>query len=167
MNDGKKFNSNLLFLDFDGVCNSWSCGSHVTHKPDEYGSDPSIVRRIGEICSRCNARIILSSNWRRFPADGVWRYRERDYVNPLPSLYRQLGHLIDGTLTTERHLSKCEALELWFEYNPSFDCRYAIVDDNPKEGFQSSGFSGSFWLTNPEFGLTEKIKDEIVKHLGE
>ena len=36
---------NILFLDFDGVCNSFNKGSYLTHEPDDYGMDMDIIKR--------------------------------------------------------------------------------------------------------------------------
>lgn len=157
---------NILFLDFDGVCNSFNEGSYLTHEPDDYGMDMDIIERIKEICSERHAKIVITSNWRRFDSDGYWVYNGKSYFNPLPGLYRILGDRIIGTLTTERYLSKSEALELWFEKHEEFQGRFAIVDDDPREGIQNNlKFRKHFWQTTPKYGLTERIKEEIIDHL--
>jgi hypothetical protein len=159
---------NILFLDFDGVCNSFKEGSYLTHEPDEYGPDMDIIERIKEICSLRHAKIIISSNWRRFEPDGYWVYNGKNYFNPLPNLCRILGDRIIGTLTTERFITKSEAIELWFEDHEDFHGKYAIVDDDPREGFQYNfKLMKNFWHTTPKYGLTEKIKEEIIDHLEE
>ena len=164
----KKNDGNILFLDFDGVCNSFAEGSYLTHEPDKYGVDLEIIDRIKEICSSRRASIVISSNWRRFEPDGYWVYNGNKYFNPLPGLYDLLGDRIIGTLTKERYLSKSEALELWFEDNEDFKGKFAILDDDPREGFQNSiVLNRNFWMTNPRFGLTERIKEEILDHFGE
>jgi len=162
-----KNTGNVLFLDFDGVCNSYKHGSYVTHDPDDYDVDLEIMRRIREICKRCNAAVVVSSNWRKFPPDGSYKFNTRTYFNPLRKLYRHIGDLILGTLTAKPHTSKLEALETWFDDHPDFDGRYAIVDDDQRECIQDHwDFRKNFWLTDREFGLTERDKDEIIKHLG-
>ena len=157
---------NILFLDFDGVCNSFKEGSYLTHTPDEYGPDMDIIERIKEICQARRAKIIISSNWRRFEPDGFWVYDGKSYFNPLPNLYKILGDRIIGTLTTERNLTKAQAIELWFEDNEDFCGKFAIIDDDPREGIQYNiKLRKNFWPTTPKFGLTERIKEEIIDHL--
>ena len=159
---------NVLFLDFDGVCNSFDCGSYMVHDPSSYGPDPKILARIREICETCNAKIVISSNWRRHPADAVFVYKDMDYRNPIHHIYDNLGEFVIGTLTKEGHITKSEALELWFEDNPWFNGKYAIVDDDQREGFQfNPRYRPNFWLTERRYGLTERIKSEIIKHFGE
>lgn len=158
---------NVLFLDFDGVCNSYEHGSYVTHDPDDYDVDPDIMYRIREICIRCNAKVVVSSNWRKFPPDGSYRFNNRRYFNPLKKLYKNIGDLIVGTLTSKPQTSKLDALEMWFDVHPDFDGRYAIVDDDQWECIQDHWeFRKNLWLTDREFGLTEQDKEEIIKHLG-
>jgi hypothetical protein len=164
-----KQHENLIFLDFDGVCNSFDYGSYLNHKNTKYGYDEKIIKRLRHICKYGNARIVISSNWRRFPLDGSYTFTYNDEKvtchNPLPKLCDALGDLIVGTLPKDRHMSKSEALEIWFEYNQQFDGKYAILDDDLREGYQYvPAFKKNLWLTDPMFGLTDKIADEILKH---
>lgn len=158
----------ILFLDFDGVCNSYSEGSYVTHKNDEYGPSKTICERIRKICESTGAKIIISSNWRRFPIDGKWFSGKTFYRNPLLKLYEVLGDLIVGTLTPERHITKAEALCLWFEDNRELD-KWVVVDDDPREnlGLTSDyGIKDHYIQTEPEFGITEEVSMEIVRRLS-
>jgi len=157
---------NIIFLDFDGVCNSFERGSYLTHEPKDYGADMRIIERVGEICKKCSANIVVSSNWRRYGPDDVFVYRDMDYKNPLENIYKNLGGFVLGTLPKDHHLTKSQALDLWFEDNPWFNGRYVIVDDDPREGFQFNlKYRKNFWLTDRKYGLTENSKNEIIKHL--
>lgn len=157
---------NLLFLDFDGVCNSFKTGSYLTHEPSDYGVDPAIIKRLREICKEADARIVISSNWRRYAVDGKFTFDGKQYVNPLRFIYSTVGDLVVGTLPLDRHISKSEALTLWFEDNSDFKGNYAILDDDRREGFQwTSKFVDNFWLVDAEFGLTEEIKGQVIRHL--
>lgn len=156
----------LLFLDFDGVCTSAEEGGYVSNPPSLYGPSPAILDRIRSICNETGAKVVVSSNWRRFPDDGEWPFLGNVYVNPLPKLRECLGELIVGTLPLDRHITKSEALTLWFEDNPDFRGRYAIVDDDTGEGFQDvPSFLRHFWLTDPNLGITDEIAADIVRHL--
>ena len=39
-----KQHENLIFLDFDGVCNSFECGSYLNYKNTKYGYDEKIIK---------------------------------------------------------------------------------------------------------------------------
>lgn len=157
--------SNVIFLDFDGVCNSFETGSYLTHTPDQYGVDPKIMDRINDICVKTDARIVISSNWRRFEPDGSYRFNKNWYKNPIMKLVENLGHHIAGCLPLDRHITKSEALQLWFEDHPDFEGNYAILDDDEREGFQHvPRFKKNFWLTDMRYGVTDSIKNEIIKH---
>ena len=158
----------ILFLDFDGVCNSYSEGSYVTHKDDDYGPSNTICERIRKICGATGAKIIISSNWRRYPSDGRWFSGRNYYRNPLPKLYGELGDLVIGTLTPERHVTKAEALCLWFEDNSELD-KWVIVDDDSREHLGTTsdfGIRSHYIQTDPEFGITEEISREIINRLS-
>ena len=158
----------ILFLDFDGVCNSYSEGSYITHKEDDYGPSKIICERIRKICDTTGAKIIISSNWRRFEIDGKWFSGKNYYTNPLSKLYDEIGDLVIGTLTLERHITKAEALCLWFEDNCELE-KWVIVDDDPKENLGTTsdfGIRNHYIQTNPEFGITEEISEEIIKRLS-
>lgn len=156
----------LLFLDFDGVCTSAKDGGYVSNPPSLYGPSPDILERIRWICRETGAKVVISSNWRRFPNDGEWPFCGKIYVNPLPKLRECLGDLTVGTLPLDRHITKSEALTLWFEDNQDFQGRYAIVDDDVGEGFQDvPSFLRHFWLTDTSLGITDEVAADIVRHL--
>ena len=72
---------NILFLDFDGVCNSYNCGSYVTSDSKTYGIDEKIMPRLKEICVKGNAKIVISSNWRRYgKRGGCQRIKKEEYL---------------------------------------------------------------------------------------
>lgn len=124
------------------------------------------MERIRFVCEKTDARVVISSNWRRFPDDGEWPFCGKRYANPLPKLRECLGDLIVGTLPLDRHVTKSEALTLWFEDNSDFLGRYAIVDDDAGEGFQDvPSFLKHFWLTDTNLGITNEIAADIVRHL--
>jgi hypothetical protein len=156
---------NILFLDFDGVCNSYRCGSYVTSNSETYGIDKNIMPRLKEICVKGNAKIIISSNWRRYGENDFITTDRGIFKNPLLQLEKFIGEYIIGTLTKERHLNKSQALEIWFEDNPDFTGKYAILDDDYREQIQNNPkLKNNFWMTNAEYGLTDAIKTDIINH---
>ena len=58
----------LIFLDIDGVVTSCMTtpGSYMNHEPSDYGPSPDCVERLKRLCDVTNAKIVISSNWRKF-----------------------------------------------------------------------------------------------------
>jgi len=59
---------NIVFADFDGVLTSQleTPGSYLNHAPSDYGISPNCYSRLVDLCKRAKARVIISSNWRRY-----------------------------------------------------------------------------------------------------
>lgn len=162
--------SYYIFLDIDGVLTSQqeTPGSYINHDPEEYGLSKSCVKRLLKLADQLKAKVIVSSNWRRFTDDGTCYIATKVVKNPLPALKKALGNRYIGDLTHEPHLTKSEALELWFE-DTGLDwkaCRYVVFDDDPREGFSQSKFKSHFILTNNETGLTEADCKKAVEILS-
>lgn len=132
-------------LDIDGVLtNVEDSSSYLCGDPSTYRIS---TRNLANLMTVLNAdpatKVVVSSNWRRFDDDGKWSYCRfgsvHAFKNQLPRLRQLLSKWIIGDLTHERHLSKSEALELWFEDNPwasKTRGKYVIFDDEPEaEGF--------------------------------
>lgn len=150
---------NIVFLDVDGVCNSFGHGSYATAKNEnDYGLDDEVVKKIIAFCKETDSGVVISSNWRRFPENGTWKYKDIACRNPLPRLRELLGELVFGTLTLERHLTKAEATILWFEDNPDFKGNFVIFDDDSRENYQNTtdyNIHRHFVFTTMDIGLTE------------
>lgn len=59
----------ILFLDFDGVLNSWKWMQEDSARAEEegrgiYGLDPSAVARVNKIIAATGAVVVVSSSWR-------------------------------------------------------------------------------------------------------
>lgn len=161
-----------VFLDFDGVCTACDAtpGSYITNRGASYGASEKCVAELRKLLSETGAVVIVSSNWRRFEPDGVWRTsRFGDVRNPLPKFIASLGELCAGSIPPIRHVSKPRAVAEWFGEN-GLDpkaCRYVVFDDDPEEGFAESEFAGHFVMTDYATGLTakdcEKAKEILSK----
>lgn len=148
----------LIFLDIDDVMTSMhdNPGSFLLGEPDKYGISPSCIRNLLKLCDMTNAKVILSSNWRKFPDNGIWPYQGKGFVNPINSLKMKLGNLYAGELPAIRHITKVDALRLWFRENEltTSDINYVIFDDDIAEQFDASEFKDKFIMTDYHVGLT-------------
>ena len=80
----------------------------------------------------------------------------RKYYNQIPYVVKALGDRYVGTLSTDRHLTKSEALILWLEEQKEIP-PFVVFDDDLREGFQQTTdyrISKKFILTDPLLGLT-------------
>ena len=156
----------LLFLDFDGVLNSYEEGSYKTHSSEEYGPSITICNKIIKLCKETGAKIIISSNWRKFNPDGWYIFDGIKYKNPLAKVYELLGEYIIDTLPPEKHVTKAIALILWFEETNYRGDRWVILDDDYREELGSTtdyNINKHYIETNPEFGITDKNIEQIEK----
>lgn len=77
-----------------------------------------------------------------------------------------LGDMYDGTLPKDHHITKSQALVLWFEENPNFNGKFIIFDDDLREGFQDTyeyGIKDNFILTDMYIGLTDEDCEKAKK----
>ena len=162
----KNNNYNLIFLDFDGVVTSKEEGGYKWNPPEKYGPSKTIINRLKKLCDDTNSRIIIASNWRKFEPYDYYTFAEGRVQNPLPKLREMLDDYIVGSLPPDRHISKSQSLELWFEYNEDFKGNYVIFDDDLREGYQDKpSFQKRFILVESEFGLTDEICEMAKKIL--
>ena len=63
-----EFKTKIIFLDVDGVLNSWSYFKKLEDESKEdfitFGVDPNAVLLLNEIVEKTNAKIVVSSTWR-------------------------------------------------------------------------------------------------------
>ncbi len=164
----------LCFLDIDGVLTNVEDGSsYICGDPSTYRiSEKNLSNLMMILKADPSLRIVISSNWRRFEGDDpAWTCNGKTYHGCLPELRKILKKWIIGDLTHERHLSKSEALELWFEDNEwasKTESKYVILEDDVmREGFSAHPIFYKHTIkTSDDVGLTrEDVKRalEILK----
>ena len=136
----------FIILDFDGVVTSCmeKPGSYSVNTGDSYGASPSCIRRLLKLADETDAKIVISSNWRRFDDTGVCSFWDSPthgvHSNPLPKLRKILGLRYLCDLPKARHIKKSQALKMWFDEtgkDPE-ETAYIIFDDDESEGFGQS-----------------------------
>lgn len=161
----------IIFLDLDHVLTNTDLdnSSFLSFDPSKYRLSEINMKWLDKILEVTDAKIVISSNWRRFiPPHVIWDYKGKEYrsiLEPFKAKYR--ADIID-MLPAERHATKCECLELWFEDNSWFSKhgKYAILEDDTREKYQEHHiYSKHLILTNYRFGLTETDADKAISFL--
>lgn len=132
----------IVFLDVDGVMTSFTDtpGSYMTHGEDGYGISPSCFNMLIQLLKDEDAKVIISSNWRKFDDDGprsFWMSPNGKVQNPLPKLREMLGDFLVGELPKVRHMEKSDVLLQWMTDNGinESNTKFVVFDDDPDEGF--------------------------------
>jgi len=163
---------NLIFLDFDGCVTSLlDKTSYLSGDISTYGVSKRCIDHIRDICSKCDAKVVISSNWVRIEDEGLdcWKFGSTVVPNPLPKLREKLGPLLFDHLPGIRHCTKAERLILWFEENDWFNGNFVIFDDDPRENFQTThdyGICDHFIKCNSDFGITSKDTEAAMEILN-
>lgn len=162
----------IVFLDFDGVvtARNGTPGSYMTHGQDEYGPTPRCMERLLELVRRSCAKIVVSSNWRKFDKDGpgsTWRHPLYGNVaNPLPKFVPQLGRAYLETLPPIR-LCKAAVADWWLLGKPDVDSFVALDDMCELEGYDRfDTFRNRYVNTDPETGLTDEDCEKAFEMLS-
>lgn len=156
---------NIIFLDIDGCMTSVDDGTYFNPDPSCYHISDAILAKVIALCKAKNAKVVVSSNWRRYEPDGIWKNQYGEYRNPMPNLIKRLGDLYFGTLPKDRHITKSQALILWLE-ETDFSGNFVIFDDDLREEFQTTaeyGIMNNFILVDSQHGITDDdIKTAMV-----
>ena len=163
----------LVFLDIDHVLTN-TCidgSSFFCYDPASYRLSQVNLAALDYVLSESCAKIVIASNWRRFiGVDPVWEFNGELYRSPLPEFQRRYSKHIIGMLPPHRHMTKCEALELWFRENTWFsktEGRYVILEDDIKERYQDdAAFIKHLIMTDLRTGLTHEDARHAVEILN-
>lgn len=135
----------VLFLDVDGVLNR--CGK------SGQGLETDKVERLKAVLTRCPARIVLSSTWRKF--DHALERVKREFLieSCTPVLDRQESGIWLGA-------SRGREIQAWLDAHPDVT-RFVILDDDSDMGPLTAHLvkTGSFE------GLTENKAVELLERL--
>lgn len=142
----------ILFLDVDGVLNSYKTGGR-------YALKRNCLRRLQRIVEETGCKIVLSSTWRKDEyalrrLKRVLSYRNLTITSVTPSI-QTLGAKRGDEINEWLKESK---LDYWEQK----DVKYAILDDDSDMLYYQLP---SFFQTDPEYGLTDTITYRVIYHL--
>lgn len=140
----------IIFLDFDGVLNTYSTGWSAY--PTDKGIDPDKVERVHHLAKELDADIVISSAWRS--------------VHSLEELRRMLRER--GGLPSERvidvtpdwkgpHYHRGEEIKEWLLKNKRKHDPFVILDDMTAAAFK--GLEDKHVQTTLRDGFTEERRD--------
>lgn len=154
--------SNIIFLDFDGVLTSTDEGNSYLNMDDlKYRPSRRLVKMLKDLCDRTNSKIVIASNWRRYDEDAYFTYGGIRFFNQLPKLRKSLKKYIIGDLPYTfgvRGKRKADYLLDWFNEHKDFHGNFVIFDDADYEKYgetRKKKISSHFVMTNPATGLSE------------
>ena len=153
MNTAKK---KLIFLDVDGVLNSWTYWKNLS--PDAQYElrhiDGNAIKKLKRIVDKTGAEIVVSSTWRKFNEDmHILATRLSVYglniMSKTPVLYnKERGHEITA----------------WFESHPEYkDATYVILDDDADMNVHMDRLVKTDYV----YGLTNSKAERAIKMLNE
>ena len=158
--DLKKISGNIIFLDIDGCLTSVEDGSSfLCMDENTYRISERKLEIFGNLLKETNAKVIISSNWRKFRDDGVWIHGKCRFRNNLPSLRKWLGKRYIGDLPFYRGMTKSQTMESWgISVGVDFSkINFIVIDDDLSEGFlENPKFSGRYIHCDPMTGLTDE-----------
>jgi hypothetical protein len=153
----------IIFLDFDGVvtAKNQTPGSYITHSNINYGPTPICVECLLNLVKKTDAKIVISSNWRKFDESGnnsIWKNPlYGDICNPLPKFIPMLKDGYLETLPPIRHKNKAIIAEQWLLQHNNIESFIAFDDMCEYEGYCSLEiFKNKYINTDPETGITDK-----------
>lgn len=162
----------IIFLDFDGVvtAKNGTPGSYMTHGPEEYGPTPVCVNRLMKLVKDSGAKIVISSNWRKFDVDGpgsIWKNPCYGGIkNPLPGFIPRLGDAYLESLPVIK-LCKAAVADYWLLRKTDVKSFVALDDVCWLEGYGSfKTFKGRYINTDPETGLTDEDCEKALEILS-
>ena len=140
----------VIFLDVDGVLNTHNLISKFGHD----FIDDILVALIARIVRETEAKIVLSSTWRKY---------EKDKNLVSAALAPHELELFDSTPIIDRRIDnswsmRSDEIQDWINKNPVE--KFAIIDDD-----FDANIEGSFFQTDEDVGITVEIAERIIEHL--
>lgn len=150
----------VIFLDIDGVLNFWS--SQAKTPTGMLGIVNEKVKLLKNIIDNTNARIVLTSSWRKFWDKGTdadeQTHPDGNYM--MAKFRRQGVHLLEKLDDKYNTMKREEAIHEWLN-DHEYVTEYVILDD---EHWVYKDYSHCVF-TDGEQGLTEDEVEAAIKIL--
>jgi microsomal dipeptidase-like Zn-dependent dipeptidase len=152
----------IIFLDFDGVINSTKFLHYGEDNDDKISSE--MVSRVNHIIEKTGAKVVISSDWRRYHDIPVLKEIledngfEGEVIDETPYISGPFGL---GTRTPESP-PRGELIARWLEENPSSWDTYVVLDDRTDMGDIDRN---KFINTDTHQGLTDRQAEKAIEIL--
>ena len=145
-------NTNLIFLDIDGVLITGSSGNLTTSHGVMSYMEPSCLKALSKVL-RCQAKpkIVISSSWRISMSNTEIAFADNNASD--------IWSLVVGK-TGDFMTTRSNEIREYLDNNDYLD--YVIIDDHD----MTSSFGPRMFVTEFKIGLTDKIADDIIGYFG-
>lgn len=154
----------IIFLDIDGVLNSYDYCEQAKSTEEYTEINPEKVKLLGEILAQTGAQIVLSSTWRDLAErDGEPEHPMYTYLTD--TLKRFGLEILDHTPMLPTAGRAAEIRE-WLDRQEDTDIRFVSLDDDcPKEEYVRAGIGNClvrtcFWERNG--GLRQEHVEKAI-----
>lgn len=171
----------ILFLDMDGVVNS---NNEIVNYLDDLTENqcytreearhqfniefchytelifPIFAKRITDICETCDCDIVWSTTWRT-----IREYRNNiEYAQKMLAKRGIPGNRLIAYTPILPYNQRKDEIKLWLKTYGKTIKRFAILDDRIDACYNTK--RGRFFQTNINDGLTESIKQNVIRWLN-
>ena len=145
----------ILFLDVDGVLNT----RKVLLEGDVDPIDIDCAEQLERVIKESGCKIVISSTWRIFGEVYILRAINKALGRRSPSIEES----VVGVTPSKTSNDECrgDEIQTWLDQNQNKVDKFAIVDDDVDMG----DLMGHLVRTDPEFGLTEELADQLIERL--
>ena len=165
----------IIFLDIDGVLNSWDWWARRKTEPPPtehmgiYELDPLACQRLQRICDTMGAGLVLTSTWRKSRTLDDLRslFGQRGLTAPIVGRTPDLSHNHNPFAEPWNRIGRGLEIQWWLRTylgdEATCQARFAILDDDRDFG----DLCGKLVQTRMATGLTDLEGDYLGKHLRE
>lgn len=160
----------ILFLDIDGVLNNHTSGTMYLSGSDEhYGIDENNVQQLLRILRNTDCQIVWSTNWRNHPDDWSWGNEKHQYHSPFPALRKRFKNFVhkDSEAPHTDGADKAYDIACWIQNHRKELENGCIVILDDMSNQRLDVYGSCFKKTDPNFGLTEMMADQIIKFFND
>lgn len=146
----------LIFLDFDGVLNTFATWGLY---PSEKALDPDKIARVRALCHSCDAEVVISSAWRH-----VHSLEElRHMLHRRGGLEEDLVIGVTPEWASRSHTDRGLEIQKWLRDNKREECPFVILDDLHSGVFK--GLESNHVQTTLKSGFTDEKLEEARENL--
>ena len=159
----------IIFLDIDGVLNSWhefvNPGDRIYTSKELWSTEdifPKYIKRLNKIIADTGAKIVISSSWRKLHTlDNIKKmFNTQGFKGEILDKTPVLHRTLDGTI-----LDRGDEIKKWLEETSIKIDTFIILDDFRYENF-ACFFKQQFVFIPDSEGIQEDHVQQAINKLG-